>query len=93
MARFLMTRRSFHDFEEQATAQAEHLHHTTNRQYKNIDASNADFQTYVAWLEKQPDAQSATYLAERKAWISALQAGNNPFTIEVLSLEAALSPG
>ncbi|MFN8463912.1 MAG: tetratricopeptide repeat protein [Caldilineaceae bacterium] len=46
----------------------------------------ADFQTYESWLEKQTDAQSAAYLAERKAWIAALKGGKNPITFEVLEV-------
>ncbi|MFN8488262.1 MAG: tetratricopeptide repeat protein [Caldilineaceae bacterium] len=51
----------------------------------DFKAAITDFQTYVAWLEKQTDTQSATYLAERKAWIADLQAGKNPFTPAVLA--------
>ncbi len=52
----------------------------------NYPAAIADFETFIAWLEAEPPSEARdTTLAQRRAWVEALQAGENPFTPEVLA--------
>ncbi len=44
----------------------------------DIEGAIADFQVYVEWTSNEKDK------AQRQEWIQALQAGENPFTDEVL---------
>ncbi|GGA31287.1 tetratricopeptide repeat protein [Okeania sp. KiyG1] len=44
----------------------------------NIEGAIADFQVFVEWTDDEEDK------AQRQEWIEALQAGENPFTDEVL---------
>jgi tetratricopeptide (TPR) repeat protein len=43
-----------------------------------------DFSAFVEWAEEQDSELYAELIAQRKAWIEALQRGENPFTAEVL---------
>lgn len=46
-----------------------------------------DFQAYVGWAEQQEwasEERSKEYIATRQRWIQSLQAGENPFTPELL---------
>ena len=52
----------------------------------NYPAAMTDFETFIVWLEAQPPgAARDTTLAQRRAWVEALRAGENPFTPEVLA--------
>ena len=44
----------------------------------DIEGAIADFQVYVEWTSNEKNK------AQRQEWIKALQAGENPFTDEVL---------
>ncbi len=51
----------------------------------DTDGTIEDFQAYVGWAEQQSWAsEKQKLIAKRKRWIQALQAGENPFTPEVL---------
>jgi regulator of sirC expression with transglutaminase-like and TPR domain len=49
----------------------------------NTEQAIADFEVFIDWLEAQPNRQDT--LDERKAWVAALQAGEDPFTPDVLA--------
>ena len=49
------------------------------------DAAIEDFQAFIEWLEQHPDAESLALRAQRQEWVNVLQAGQNPFTPEVLA--------
>lgn len=53
--------------------------------FGDYEAAIADFQALVDWLEQQPGTALEAILAKRRAWIAALEAGENPFTSEVLA--------
>lgn len=51
----------------------------------DVPAALTDFEVYVTWLEtEQPGFDWQRDLARRRAWIAALEAGQNPFTPELL---------
>ncbi len=50
-------------------------------------AATADFETYAAWLEaEQPSPEWERDAMRRRAWIGALQKGENPFNAEILKI-------
>jgi tetratricopeptide (TPR) repeat protein/DNA-binding XRE family transcriptional regulator len=51
----------------------------------DYEAAIADFEVFVAWLEAQSNEVWQQPLARRQAWLETLQAGENPFTPEVLA--------
>lgn len=48
-------------------------------------AAIADFETYVDWLDHQPEPVNQAELDRHQAWIDALRTGQNPFTPDLLA--------
>ncbi len=44
----------------------------------------SDFETFLAWLDTQPEDTQARYGASRREWVEALRSGHNPFDQETL---------
>jgi tetratricopeptide (TPR) repeat protein len=54
-------------------------------QMGDVEAALVDFEAYIAWLETQSDEAWQPVLARRRAWVAALNAGENPITPAVLA--------